>query len=486
MFADAVIYDTETSDADTTHGQILEFGAIHATPETLEEIEAIELDVQLLPYVVPSPEAIKVCGYTLEELTNPIRLDETTAARSMARVLRPGPKPKLQATWNGLKFDSPILRMTMWRNLLDPWITSGAKVRQLDVMTLARLGHFIDPAIVSRGRRADGEPSWRLQDVAPANGIALKAHRAVNDSRGTLAIMRQIAERSRRLFNMAVQRGDGQYISRIADPALKEVVYLFTSFGEPRFEPVLPLAVSKGQILAARLNGNVTALIDGDGDAIRTTLFKADGPCCLFKPNASPMLFTAAEASTIGLPVNNHGSLESTIRSLQSSRAADTARQALEALTYDPVIDTPEARIYEKFASYADKGHAESFHVAMSNDAPNVNLIRIIHNISDTRMREMASRLLLVHHNATTEQFYEAIGSQHGPALEALGRRALSRPFAGDAAAWMTVSKARDTGAADFLTWLDARYRTPNPPPVNEQASKPPPTMAGGQMSFGF
>lgn len=485
MFSDAVIYDTETSDADTTHGQILEFGAIHADPETLEELEAVELDIRLLPYIVPSPEAIEVCGYALDDLINPSRLDETTAARSMAKVLRPGRGPKLQATWNGLKFDSPILRMTMWRNLLDPWITSGAKVRQLDVMTLARLGHFIDPSIVTRGRKADGEPSWRLQDVAPANGIELKAHRAVNDSRGTLAIMRQVVERSRSLFSSAIQRGDGQYISKIADPSLKQALYLFTSFGEPRFEPVLPLSISKGQVVAARLNGDVAALFDGDIDAVRATLFKADGPCCTFKPNASPMLFTATEASAIGLPVEGHDSLTTIVEALRSSRAADTARQAQEALTYDPPIDTPEARIYEKFASYADKGLAESLHVAMSNDAPNVNLIKIIHGIADTRMREMASRLLLVHHNATPEQFTEAIGPQHGPTLEALGRRALSRPFAGDDAAWMTVSKAMAAGTTDFMTWLDGRYEIPKPPPASDLIPEPP-TMPGGQMSFGF
>jgi exodeoxyribonuclease-1 len=482
VFSEAVVFDTETTDADTTHGQVLEYGSISLDPHTLLEIGVTEIDVRLLPYVVPAPQAMDVCGYAPDELCDPSRLDETTAAKLIAKNLRPSFQPKLLATWNGLKFDALILRTMMWRNLLDPWVTSGAKIRQLDLMMLSRLGHFIDPAIIVPGRKENGEPSWRLQHVAPANGIELKAHRAVNDARATGSIMRQIAQRSRRLFDMAVQRGDSQYMAKISSPTFNEVMYLFTSFGEPRFEPVLPLSIIKGQAVAARLNENMDALMDGDVKAVGDTIFTAEGPCCAFKPNASPMLFTALEASALGLPIGDHDTLETRMRTVRSSRAADTARQAQEASTYDAPVNTPEAMIYEKFASSTDKERAEAFHSAVSNGAR----IQIAQNISDVRMREMAARLLIVHSSATTEQFIEALGSERGRALEALGRRALSRPHADDSSPWMTIAKARSACDHDFRSWLDGRYVSQAPIRPSAIAPEPPPPAKAGQMSFGF
>lgn len=482
MFSDALCYDTETSDADFTHGQVLEFGAVHLHPKTLTETSTTEIDVRLLPYVVPAPEAMTVCGYEPAELCDPARLDETEAARRIARVLKPGFQPKLQATWNGLKFDSQILRTTMWRNLLDPWVTSGAKVRQLDVMILSQMAHFVDPAILSRGRKADGTPSWRLQDVAPANGIELKAHRAVNDARATAAIMRMVAARRRALFDFAVRRGDDDYVGRIASPAAGEVLFLFTSFGEPRFEPILPLSVVRGQTVAARLDEDHAALTDGDDAAVGATLFTAGGPCCAFKPKASPMVFTAAEAASLGLPVGDLDALSAKAKALRASRAAETARRVQESAVFDPPADTPEARIYEKFASTLDKDRADSFHAASSN----VARIQIAQNISDIRMREMAARMLLVHSGATPAQFAEALGAERGAALERLGRRALTRPHAGEDAAWMTVGKARSGGDAAFAAWLDERYGAPSTAPATEEPRSRPAAAASAQMTFGF
>ncbi len=484
MFSEAICYDTETSDADHTHGQILEFGAVHLDPRTLGETSATEIDVRLLPYVVPSPEAMAICGYSPEELCDPARLDETEAARRMAKVLRPGYQIKLQATWNGLKFDSPMLRTTMWRNLLDPWVTSGFKIRQLDVMKLAQLAHFVDPAIVACGRKADGGPSWRLQDVAPANDIELRAHRAVNDARATAALMRLVAQRRHALFEFAAQRGDGQYLGKIASPASGEVLYLFTSFGEPRLEPVMPLSLVRGQVVAARLDADHAALMDGDAEAVGATIFTAGGPCCAFKPNASPMLFTASEAAAIGLPLGDSDGLAARMRSLRASRAAETARRAEEAAVFDPPVDTPEGRIYDVFPSTVDKERAAEFHAAGSN----VARIRAAQNLSDLRMREMAARILLVHFRATPAQFAEALGADRGAAIETLGRRALARPHAGGNADWMTVEKARGaTSDPAFLAWLDERYGAASAAPAVEDEPPTPATPSGpAQMSFGF
>ncbi len=52
-----VFYDTETTGIRTTFDQILQFGAIK-TDHQLRELDRFEIRCRLLPYVVPSPEAM--------------------------------------------------------------------------------------------------------------------------------------------------------------------------------------------------------------------------------------------------------------------------------------------------------------------------------------------------------------------------------------------------------------------------------------------
>ena len=65
-----VFYDTETTGTNTSFDQILQFGAIR-TDHELQELERFEIRCRLLPYVVPSPEALCVTGISVEQLTDP-------------------------------------------------------------------------------------------------------------------------------------------------------------------------------------------------------------------------------------------------------------------------------------------------------------------------------------------------------------------------------------------------------------------------------
>ena len=65
-----VFYDTETTGTNTAFDQILQFGAIKTDYE-LNELDRFEIRCRLLPYVVPSPGAMRVTGVTVEQLTDP-------------------------------------------------------------------------------------------------------------------------------------------------------------------------------------------------------------------------------------------------------------------------------------------------------------------------------------------------------------------------------------------------------------------------------
>ena len=67
---DFVFYDTETTGRDAAFDQILHFGAIRTDAE-LNELERFEVRCRLLPWVVPSPGALKVTGVSPALLEDP-------------------------------------------------------------------------------------------------------------------------------------------------------------------------------------------------------------------------------------------------------------------------------------------------------------------------------------------------------------------------------------------------------------------------------
>ncbi len=64
-----VVYDTETTGFETAFHQILQFATIR-TDDDLNEIDRFEIRCRLLPWVVPSPGALKATGITPSMLTD--------------------------------------------------------------------------------------------------------------------------------------------------------------------------------------------------------------------------------------------------------------------------------------------------------------------------------------------------------------------------------------------------------------------------------
>ena len=62
-----VFYDTETTGTQSAFDQILQFAA-ERTDDDLQEIDRFEIRSRLLPYVVPSPGALRVTGLTIDQL----------------------------------------------------------------------------------------------------------------------------------------------------------------------------------------------------------------------------------------------------------------------------------------------------------------------------------------------------------------------------------------------------------------------------------
>src|SRR5690606_26985624 len=132
------------------------------------------------------PGALAVTGFDVRSIEDPGLPDEFEAARRIHAAMRaPNGSTRTFITYNGLRFDDELLRTLFWRNLLDPYVTSGRQARRIDILPLVQLASHMVPGAV---RIADeGTPGrWRLENVAPLNGIATASHDGVGDAVATL------------------------------------------------------------------------------------------------------------------------------------------------------------------------------------------------------------------------------------------------------------------------------------------------------------
>ena len=118
-----VFNDTETTGLNINFSQIIQIGSI-LTSENFEEIDSIDDECQILPWVVPDPGAYfthkKIstlnanCNKTHYDLIKEIHSTWQQWADSSNLV---------HITYNGHKFDEELLRRQFYWYLLDPYLT---------------------------------------------------------------------------------------------------------------------------------------------------------------------------------------------------------------------------------------------------------------------------------------------------------------------------------------------------------------------------
>ena len=117
-----VFYDIETHGTNTTFDQILQFGAIN-TDHELKELDRFEIRCRLLPYVVPSPGAMRVTDVTVEWFTDPALPSYYKMVRAIKAKLKKR-SPTIFIGHNFLNFDEHLLRQALYKTLHTPCLTN--------------------------------------------------------------------------------------------------------------------------------------------------------------------------------------------------------------------------------------------------------------------------------------------------------------------------------------------------------------------------
>lgn len=195
-------HDYETFGVDPRRDRPAQFAAIR-TDEQLNEIgEPLMLYCQPAPDFLPSPTACLITGIT-PQLCLARGLPEREFASQIERAFaQPG---TIGVGYNTIRFDDEVTRFMFWRNLIDPYAREWQnQCGRWDLLDVVRLTYALRPEGIEWPKHADGRPSFKLEDLARANGLAHdSAHDALSDVRATIALARLLRQRQPKLFDFA-------------------------------------------------------------------------------------------------------------------------------------------------------------------------------------------------------------------------------------------------------------------------------------------
>ncbi|GAB3736589.1 exodeoxyribonuclease I [Silanimonas algicola] len=209
-------YDLETFGRDPRRSRIAQFAAIR-TDEDLRELDApVSLFCQPADDLLPSPVATVITGIAPQRA----KAEGTIEAEFFARVHELMAEPGTCAVgYNSLRFDDEFIRFGLYRNFYDAyereWRHGNSRWDLLDVLRLARA---LRPEGLNWPLRDDGQASFKLEDLAAANGVRDgMAHEALSDVRALIGLARKLKDAQPRFWDYVLQLRDKKTVRGLCD-----------------------------------------------------------------------------------------------------------------------------------------------------------------------------------------------------------------------------------------------------------------------------
>ena len=271
-------YDLETFGRDWRRTRIAQFAAIR-TDDDLREIDApISLFCQPANDLLPSPIATAITGITPQRAKAEGVIEAEFFARVHELMAEPG---TCSVGYNSLRFDDEFIRFGLYRNFFDAyereWRNGNSRWDLLDVLRLARA---LRPEGLEWPLREDGHASFRLEDLAAANGAREgMAHEALSDVRALIAIARKLKDAQPRFWDYVLKLRDKKTVRGLCDlVAHTPLLHVSGRFpAEQRHAAlVAPLAVHpliRTRIIAYDLGTDPSTFVDLDDDALKARLY---------------------------------------------------------------------------------------------------------------------------------------------------------------------------------------------------------------------
>jgi exodeoxyribonuclease-1 len=271
-------HDYETFGVKTRSDRPAQFAAIRTDAELNEIGDDIMLYCQPANDYLPDPQSCLITGIT-PQVCLQRGLPEYQFAAAIEAAFSAG--GTIGVGYNTIRFDDEITRFLFWRNLIDPYAREWQnQCGRWDLMDVVRMTYALRPEGIIWPLNDDGKPSFRLELLTKANGIAhAAAHDALSDVRATIALARLIRTQQPKLFDFcfALHKKD-RVSAEIGLPARALFLHVSGMFSTERgcLAVMWPLAThptNKNEVIGWDLAHDPSELATLDVDTIRTRMF---------------------------------------------------------------------------------------------------------------------------------------------------------------------------------------------------------------------
>ncbi len=247
------------------------------TDAELNEIEPpLMLHCRPAPDYLPDPESCLLTGILPQTCLAQGVPEHAFAAAIEAQLGRPG---TVGVGYNSIRFDDEVTRHLLWRSLRDPYAREWQnECGRWDLLDVVRVASALRPEGIEWPRHADGRPSFRLEDLTRANGLAHEAaHDALSDVRATVALARLLKARQPRLWDFCLRLRRKDEVAREMGVG-KPFLHVSGMYGAERgglamVWPLAPHPTNRNEVIVWDLAHDPAELSGLDAETIRQRMF---------------------------------------------------------------------------------------------------------------------------------------------------------------------------------------------------------------------
>lgn len=273
-------HDYETFGANPSVDRPSQFAGLRTDLDLNPVGEPLVIYCQPQADILPAPQACLVTGITpqqalAEGLPEPQFIEAIHRELSQPNTCTVG--------YNSIRFDDEVTRYSLYRNFYDPYKRESKNGNsRWDIIDMMRLTRALRPEGIEWPDHEPGRPSFKLEDLTAANGLAHEAaHDALSDVTATIALARLVKEKQPRLFDYLYQNRKKDQVEVMLNLKQRKPFFHISSMLSKAHmygAIMMPLArhpINKNSIICFDLSADPQPLIDLSYEQVIHRVFTA-------------------------------------------------------------------------------------------------------------------------------------------------------------------------------------------------------------------
>ena len=271
-------HDYETFGVDPSKDRPSQFAGLR-TDEDFNPIgEPLVIYCQPQKDILPAPMACLITGITPQHALQHGLPEPDFIGQIHQQLSVPG---TCGVGYNSIRFDDEVTRYSLYRNFYDPyqreWQHGNSR---WDIIDMLRLCRALRPDGIVWPDHESGRPSFKLEDLTRANGIAHEAaHDALSDVTATIAMAKLVKQTQPRLFDYVFKHRSKKAVAEMLNvQQRKPFFYVSGTLAKEHMYGALmmPLAVhptNNNGIICIDLSADPADLIHANVEQIQARVF---------------------------------------------------------------------------------------------------------------------------------------------------------------------------------------------------------------------